>query len=93
VQRVQKWVDIHCDGRTFRQVDQGHVNTAQVEELILEKQDTVQDLSTAMELSVKTVHSTTGEELGYSRTFKFIVCGGDPKIFVHSDNVPLPQFV
>jgi hypothetical protein len=43
------------------------VNTAQVEELVLEKQDTVQDLSTAVELSMKTVDSTAREELGYSR--------------------------
>jgi hypothetical protein len=46
--------------------DQGHVNTTQVEELVLEKQDTVRDLSTAMELSMKTVHSTICEELRYS---------------------------
>jgi hypothetical protein len=43
------------------------VNTAQVEEWVLEKQDTVRDLSTAVELSVKTAHSTVHEELAYSR--------------------------
>jgi hypothetical protein len=43
------------------------VNTAQAEELVLEEQDTVQDLSIAVELSMKTVHSC--EELGYSRVY------------------------
>jgi hypothetical protein len=43
------------------------MNSAQVEELVLEKQGTVQDLSTAVEWSMKAVHSTVSEELGCSR--------------------------
>jgi hypothetical protein len=45
------------------------MNTAQVEELVLEKQDTIWDVCTAVELSVKTLHSTVHEELGYSRVY------------------------
>jgi hypothetical protein len=37
------------------------VNTTHVEELIFEKQDKVSNLYTAVELSVKTVHSTLCE--------------------------------
>jgi hypothetical protein len=67
VQEVQKWIDTPDDDGTFSRADQGHVNTAQVEELVLEKQHTVQDLSTTVELSMTSVHSTVHEELGYSK--------------------------
>ena len=51
----------------FSPADQEHVNTAQVVELILEKhQDTIHDLSIALEWFVKTVPNTVHVQLGYS---------------------------
>jgi hypothetical protein len=42
------------------------MNAAQVEELILEnRQITIQDLSAALELSIRTVLNIVHEELGY----------------------------
>jgi len=42
MQGLQKWIDIHHDDCTFIPGDKGHLNTAQVEELILEnQQDTI----------------------------------------------------
>jgi hypothetical protein len=77
VQGIQKWIDTPCDGLTFSRAYRGNVNTTQMEELVLEKQDTVWDLSIAVELSVKTVHSTACEGLVYSRVCASTkMCGG-----------------
>ena len=47
--------------------NQEHVNTAQVVELVLEnKQDTIRDLSIAVEWFVKTVPNIVHVQLGYS---------------------------
>lgn len=51
VQGLQKWTDnIHYDDITISPADQGHVNIAQLEELVLRnQQDTIWDLSTIVE--------------------------------------------
>ena len=50
----------------FSPADQGHVNTVQVMELVLENhQDTIQDSSIVLEWSVKTVANIVQVQLGY----------------------------
>ena len=52
---------------SFSLADQEHVNLAQVVELVLENhQDTIHDLSIALEWSVKTVPNIVHVQLGYS---------------------------
>jgi hypothetical protein len=50
VQIFQEWVGIHLKNAPFSPADQEHVNTVQVVEMVLENhQDTIQNLSIALE--------------------------------------------
>jgi len=58
----------------FSPADQEHANAVQVAELVLENhQDSIQDLSIALEWSVKTVANIVLEQLGYSNVYAWWV--------------------